>query len=264
MTDNGDGTVTDDDTLLMWQQDDDNTVYNWFEATGQSDPTYNPGGAIDVCGDLVLAGYSDWRTPSILDFMSIVKWDVDDPSISLPYFPSTKSSHYWSSTLYSGSTSQAFFVDFISGATHVSGFSEEKYVRCVRGTPLIFGIFHDNGDGTVSDFSTGLMWQQATGPGVMTSEDARDYCEGLLLAGYSDWRVPQVWELSTIIDFSTYSPSIDTLYFPDTYGSSVHPPYYLTRTYSGGCDWCLMYINFYFGTAHPGYGDCHVRCVRTE
>ena len=51
-TDNGDGTVTDNSTDLMWQQEDDDNTYNWYEATGTVDNDYNVDGAIDVCVSL--------------------------------------------------------------------------------------------------------------------------------------------------------------------------------------------------------------------
>ena len=48
-TDNGNLTVTDNVTGLMWQQEDDNLTYNWYEASGTFDVTYNSG-TTDVCG----------------------------------------------------------------------------------------------------------------------------------------------------------------------------------------------------------------------
>ena len=51
-------------------------------------------------------------------------------------------------------------------------------------------FFIDNGDGTVTDTITGLMWQKSDG-GEMTIENARTYCSTLTLAGYSDWRLPK-------------------------------------------------------------------------
>ena len=49
----------------------------------------------------------------------------------------------------------------------------------------------DNGDGTVTDTGTGLMWQKATAPGTYTWEAALVYCENLNLANHTDWRFPR-------------------------------------------------------------------------
>ena len=56
----------------------------------------------------------------------------------------------------------------------------------------------DNGDGTVTDNGTGLMWQQATAPGTYTWEQALVYCENLDLANHTDWRLPTVKELGLL------------------------------------------------------------------
>ncbi|MBI4604895.1 MAG: DUF1566 domain-containing protein [Planctomycetes bacterium] len=86
------------------------------------------------------------------------------------------------------------------------------------------GRFVDNGDGTVTDACTGLMWLQATfdtgGDGRATTDDMRtwqealQFCEGLQFAGSSDWRLPNVRELWSIIDHeSRYpGPSIDPIF----------------------------------------------------
>ncbi|MCP3925461.1 MAG: DUF1566 domain-containing protein [Desulfobacterales bacterium] len=75
--------------------------------------------------------------------------------------------------------------------------------------------FQDNGDGTVADRETGLVWEQGTG-GAMTWENALIYCESLSLGGKDDWRLPSRNELQSIIDYTTNNPSVDIIFFPDT------------------------------------------------
>jgi hypothetical protein len=91
--------------------------------------------------------------------------------------------------------------------------SDPNYVRAVRDRPLEFGHFKNNGDGTVTDITTGLMWQQREAK-AMTWEKALAYCESLDLSGYSDWRLPNIRELLSLVDDSRDDPSIDTGYFP--------------------------------------------------
>mgnify|MGYP001950110910 CR=1 FL=1 len=64
----------------------------------------------------------------------------------------------------------------------------------------------ENGDGTITDNSTGLMWMQDdNGEGVDWSASLA-YAEGSEFGGYSDWRLPNVKELQGIVDYG-YSPS---------------------------------------------------------
>jgi len=75
-TENG-STVTDNNTGLVWQKEDDGTTYNWYWASGTYDSSYNSGGE-NVCGSLSLGGYSDWRLPSKKELMSIVSFGYGD------------------------------------------------------------------------------------------------------------------------------------------------------------------------------------------
>jgi hypothetical protein len=74
----------------------------------------------------------------------------------------------------------------------------------------------DNGDGTVTDPSTGLMWQQATPDNLVTWEQAVAYCADLNLGGYTDWRLPMIQELNKIVDYSRFKAAIDDRYFTNT------------------------------------------------
>lgn len=123
--------------------------------------------------------------------------------------------------------------------------------------PTFAGIFTDNGDSTVTDAATGLMWQQTEG-GVMNWEGALTYCEGLSLAGYSDWRLPNYKELESLTDDTLTDPAIDTIYFPNAHASGYcsSTTYAADPTYA----WC---IDFYGGSVLDGEKtSTFVRCVR--
>ncbi|NJN66549.1 MAG: DUF1566 domain-containing protein [Chloroflexaceae bacterium] len=76
--------------------------------------------------------------------------------------------------------------------------------------------YTDHGNGTVTDNVTGLMWQQSAdtdGDGdidaadKLTYDEATGYCDNLSLAGYTDWRLPDIKQLYSLIDFSGTDPS---------------------------------------------------------
>ena len=62
--------------------------------------------------------------------------------------------------------------------------------------------YRDNGDGTVTDLHTGLMWQKTPGVEQYTWAEAAAYAADLRLAGYDDWRVPTIKELYSIVLFT--------------------------------------------------------------
>ena len=85
--------------------------------------------------------------------------------------------------------------------------------------------YRDNGDGTVSDPNTGLMWVQARGSKVAW-EAARTGASACRVGGYSDWRMPAIKELYSLIQFTgragqttaDSTPYLDTRYFGFAYG----------------------------------------------
>jgi hypothetical protein len=259
-SDNGDGTVRDNNTGLVWQQQAGGTIYDWYRASGTYDATYNPT-TEDVCGSLTLGGASDWRLPSRRELLGLVDFAVGSPgpTVNAVYFPDTQALPHWSSTT-SGSTT-ALPVDFSYGGS-VSKFKYREYnVRCVRGgLPGGVGQLTDNGDGTVTDTGTGLVWQQME-PRWMEWGGAVSYCAGLALGNASDWRLPNVKELESLINFGSRAPAIDTSKFPNAYDD-----YYWSATtdatYSDGA----WYVDFYDGTVYAAdvYKDeaYYVRCVR--
>jgi hypothetical protein len=93
------------------------------------------------------------------------------------------------------------------------------------------GRFFDNGDGTVTDHCTGLMWQKDTadtnGDGVVTGMDALAwcdalrFCDNLKFAGHEDWRLPNIRELESIIDYGDSSVSLDPVFGEATFSLAL-------------------------------------------
>ncbi|MGD8315580.1 MAG: DUF1566 domain-containing protein [Syntrophobacterales bacterium] len=78
--------------------------------------------------------------------------------------------------------------------------------------------FVDNGDGTVTDRATGLMWQKKGSPKPLTLKRAAYYIGSLndkQFMGYSDWRMPTVEELASLIKGNVRrGPYINPLFTP--------------------------------------------------
>ena len=116
----------------------------------------------------------------------------------------------------------------------------------------------DNGDGTVTDTKIGLMWQKAAA-GTKTWEAALAYCETLVLAGHSDWRLPDQSELQSLFDSTYDNPSINRTAFPNDTSSL----YWSSTTDADNADYAWT-VYFLDGSAYSN--DKHtkkdVRAVR--
>ena len=91
----------------------------------------------------------------------------------------------------------------------------QKGVTITR--PIVKGAvgntrFVDNGDGTITDLATGLMWVKAPNTSLRSMQDSIIYIEGLVFAGHSDWRLPNIKELLSIIDYEIAAPPIDPIF----------------------------------------------------
>jgi len=133
--------------------------------------------------------------------------------------------------------------------------------------------FADNGNGTMTDKSTGLMWARcpeglsgtacATGKAAtFTWEEALIRARDSGLAGYTDWRLPNVKELSSIVEERCYDPAINLDVFPNTPASyfwSASP-----LAYSSSSAWTVY---FYYGYTYLSGNRVdylyHVRLVRS-
>ena len=246
-TNNGDGTVTDNVTGLMWQQRDDGVERDWEDA-------------LTYCEELDLAGHTAWRLPDEYELQGIVDYGRLDLAIDTTYFPGTSFLYYWSSSTHVG----VYFAYSAWGVFFASGYIDDLsktwdfYVRCVRGEPQE-QAFTDDGDGTVTDNVTGLLWQQEDDDMTRDWEDALAYCVELDLAGHTDWRLPDIKELRSIVDNTRDHPAIDTTYFPGTNSSDYWSS--STAVYAPDKAWRVY---FGYGGVANIYkaGSWCVRCVR--
>ena len=118
--------------------------------------------------------------------------------------------------------------------------------------------YTDNGNGTVTDIETKLMWQQKIA-GAMIWDQARSYCRGLSLADHKDWRLPELYELKTLVDRDQSPPEINHTYFQDTAAS-----WYWSSTTIALNTFLAWRVNFGNGNEDYDYKflDGYVRAVR--
>ena len=218
---------------------DKNNMYTWYDSnpgTNGGDPG-TPGDGTDT-GDFINAlntekfgGFSDWRLPTIRELSSIVNIGRYNPAIDTEYFANIPDYSlintystlicYWSSTTNANSPGQAWFTMFAGGSNDYYYYrdtdkSKSLYVRAVRGgQDWKSDHFADNGNGTITDTHTGLMWQKQAYDLKMNWKDALGACENLSLAGYEDWRLPSIGELRSILNYAKHAPISDLEYFPD-------------------------------------------------
>ena len=233
-TDNGDGTITDNVTGLIWTQDQSDQSMDWSQA-----PNY--------CETLTTGDITDWRVPNIKELWSIRDFSTGWPWVDTDYFhlvgedssPQVEGAlqHTWSSNYYLVDTEEAvknvaFIVNDWTG--HIKALSGRRYARCVSGDEYGLNDFVDNGDSTVTDAATGLMWTQDDSGEAMNWEAALAYAEASTDAGYDDWRLPNVKELQSIADYSGVFPAIDSTMFNLTgitnEAGNADYPYYWTNT----------------------------------
>jgi hypothetical protein len=121
------------------------------------------------------------------------------------------------------------------------------------------GSLTDNGNGTVTDSGTHLMWQQGESS-LMTWEEALSYCEGLTLAGSTDWRLPNHKELHTLVDYTkATSPTINTTAFPNAPSSL----YWSSTTDASSTSYAwLVLFNGGSTSTNNKTSTYYARCVR--
>ena len=274
--DNNDGTITDLNTGLMWQK--------------------TPGGKVNYTEAVVnaknfgLAGYDDWRLPSIKELYSLILFSGTDPSggrsdesavpfIDTEYFDFEYGdtttgerlidAQYWSSTEYVGTVfggdTAVFGVNFADGRikgyglTGPGGEPMRQFVRYVRGNPG-YGVsnFIDNGDQTITDLATRLMWMKTDSGVGMNWEDALVWVKQKneeKYLGYNDWRLPNAKELQSIVDYTrspstTNSAALDPIFsitsIIDEGGEKNYPFFWTSTTHASanGSGFFAVYISF--------------------
>ncbi|MCM8774064.1 MAG: DUF1566 domain-containing protein [Candidatus Omnitrophica bacterium] len=245
--------VLDNNTGLIWEvKSPYNGDINYCEDTYSWDEAKDL--YIKRLNEERYGGFSDWRLPNKDELRSIIDYSRTNPAVDTWYFPHCKSAFYWSSLPYLMEPPFVWGIFFGLGSGICYTPYSKQYVRAVRGGYSdSFGNpdkcrFVDNGDGTITDLTTSLMWQKEENE-RMDWYSAIAYCKSLRLAGYSDWRLPNIKELNTILNLNyTNGWWYYKDYFP---AKGLQPPllhYFSSTSYEGIYVWVT---NFCFG--YDGY-----------
>ena len=270
-TDNGNGTITDNVTGLMWAQSSDLNG----DGTIDADDKLSYADALAGASSFDLAGYTDWRLPSIKEAYSLILFSGEDisgydgtsaegftPFINTDYFEFgygdldagerlidaqfATTAKYVSTTMNGNET--MFGTNLADG--RIKGYPTHKlfYVMYVRGNTT-YGInnYSDNGDGTITDNATGLMWMQDDNGEGLIWEDALSYAENYEYAGHTDWRLPNAKELQSIVDY-TRSPST-------TSSAAIDPLFNCTQITNEAGD--ADYACYWTSTTHVSWAAGH-------
>ena len=210
-TDNGNETITDNNTGLMWQKTDGGEMT--FEA------------AQIFVNSMTLGGYTDWRLPNGIELFSLNNFDRLNPAMNTSYFPKTLAEYWWTGEIRADDATKVWAVNAGGGIgahpkteTKSAGGTFNFHVRAVRNpfsTTFSTPHFTDNGNGSVTDNFTGLIWQKVQATSTMTWEEALAYSKTVTLAGKSDWRLPNIKELQSLNDPKLTNPSFNKTYFPN-------------------------------------------------
>jgi hypothetical protein len=141
-TDNGNGTITDNLTHLIWDKNANRFErQSWSEACAKCNALAEGAEGAEELADGSVAG--DWRLANIKEYQSLIHYGVSGPAVpdtdgtgkwtDDEPFNDVISFIYWSSTTYALSTSHAWSLHFNDGEVYVGNKTNSRHVWCVRG-----------------------------------------------------------------------------------------------------------------------------------
>ena len=245
---------------------DENTGLKWvfFNGTAHYDVAENR------CAELTYGGH-EWRLPTVKEFLSIADHDRFASAANEYYFRNFGYHSFWTSepALTDTDPQNTFWVYNVNFATLTwEGMTSGNYgIACVTGEEYGKVNADDyvsktiNGNEVIFDSSTNLLWQKESTL-VETWGDALAYCQNLVYAGYSDWRLPNKNELITLVDYSKADPASS---FP---GMTSETLLSSTSQVSYGNAGGPISVDMKSGNVGEYYsyddGDTAVRCVRSD
>ncbi len=250
-----DEVVIDSLTRLWWQRNDIGEDLSWQ-------------GAVGYCLNLYHAGYSDWYLPLPRHWITVLDFGLNRAGIDPNIFP--QGGGFWTSQSVAEPVAWADDLAWMLSSDGDFGWSHDYNssinARCVRnwtpnseyGGDARYRLASFPPDWIVDDLLTGLAWNKAADSSAngLTWIEALSYCESSNAGGFDDWRLPNVKELLSIVDFSRADPASG---FPnittDALWSSTSDPHTPTQAFR---------VDFSTGAFETGEKSewFRVRCVR--
>ncbi len=209
LQDSGNDTILDTRTGLEWQKTPPGSLMDWTNAQG-------------YCDSLLLADQPDWRLPTIAELRSLVDYtDSTSPVLSDVFGPMYKD-YFWTVTPSKQSQNDAWYVQMQHGFGYTTAVGTGWGTRCVRSAEApsqnraTMSRWLVSPDGlAVMDATTELTWQREASTATATTnkfswEGAKTYCADLVLGNRTDWRLPEVTELLTLVDPAYGNPAAMT------------------------------------------------------
>lgn len=170
--------------------------------------------AVSYCADANFQGLTGWRLPSTQELFYMATKADFDPAVEAP-FTTFSSTPYWSADVWLENGDYRWSIDFNEGnITRRTLQSGQNYFTCVNGDPIEYDRARMAEDSVVIDTRTDLMWQDNddSNAHVVTWFEGIQYCEYLEFAGFNDWRMPNINELVSIVDYSRSDPALPEVF----------------------------------------------------
>lgn len=215
------------------------------------------------CDELSYGSQSDWRLPNQRELISLLDLNIIDPPTT--QFPAYVNDSCWTSSAEPTHQTAGRWAGIAGGAFSDGFITDRHNARCVRGPrfdsnpedqPPRYFVYGTAPEQVVLDRATSLLWQY-THAEDLTWSQALAYCEGLSYGGFSNWRLPDRFELHSVLNVEPGAYTITDL--PNT-EQTVH---WSSTTLAGAFEyaWAQTYYNlndFFFTKDELA----NVRCVR--
>lgn len=217
-----------------------------------------------------LCGLSNWRLPTIQELQSIVDYSVPlpNPTIDMNFFPYSSNEIYWSQSPYTKNKNDMWALYFNDGSLFDQTKTTQSAVRLVSSTISVEGkkyVISDNGQ-EVLDLQTNLIWRRCVEgmtwngttctPESVSGETYFMFQEALQRASNQAaqtkkaWRLPNIKELTSLMDYSQANMAIDPNAFPATPNAQS----WSSSSYSADAFFSWI-VHFYYGKVYFDYTE---------